>query len=114
MLTSFFLLALPLVAASPAPIPVAQPIPAPTGVALRPTRTQQRRGIVSDISSLADAAATDISSVLSGLGSAIPSYVASGVPNFFQDFPTGDKVQSSLGLSDAQVSALPLQVLNIP
>lgn len=36
------------------------------------------------------------------------------MPNFFQDFPTGDKVQSSLGLSDEQVEAYPTQVLNIP
>lgn len=55
-----------------------------------------------------------INSVLSDLGSAIPSYVASGVPNFFQDFPTGDRVKERLGLSDADIDALPTQVLNIP
>ncbi|TLD04835.1 uncharacterized protein PgNI_09594 [Pyricularia grisea] len=55
-----------------------------------------------------------VNSIFSGLGSSIPSYVASGVPNFFQDFPTGDKVQSSLGIDDNQVRALPTQVLNIP
>ena len=58
--------------------------------------------------------AGDVSSILGSLGSDIPQYVASGVPNFFQDFPTGDKVESSLGIDDAQVSALPTQVLNIP
>jgi hypothetical protein len=56
----------------------------------------------------------DVGSILDGLGSAIPSYVASGVPNFFQDFPTGTAVQSSLGLSDDDMAALPTQVLNLP
>ena len=81
--------------------------PAPASANWRPTRTLQRRGIVDDIKS-------DVGGVLSQLGSNIPSYVASGVPQFFQDFPTGDKVQSSLGLDDDQVKALPTQVLNIP
>ena len=75
-----------------------------------PTKTVKRRGIVSDV--VSDAA--DVKSILAGLGSDIPSYVASGVPNFFQNFPTGADVQSSLSLDDAQVSALPTQVLNIP
>lgn len=81
--------------------------PAPASPNWLPTKTLKRRGIVSDITA-------DTNSILSGLGSDIPSYVASGVPNFFQDFPTGDKVQSSLGLDDDQVKALPTQVLNIP
>ena len=55
-----------------------------------------------------------LSSVLGGLGSSLPSEVASGVPNFFENFPTGDAVQRSLGLDDSQVAALPTQVLNIP
>lgn len=37
-----------------------------------------------------------------------------GIPNFFQDFPTGDKVQSSLGIDDDQLAALPTNVLNLP
>lgn len=37
-----------------------------------------------------------------------------GVPNFFQDFPTGDKVKSSLGIDDQQLAAYPTNVLNIP
>lgn len=74
----------------------------------RPTKTlKSRRGVFSDLES-------DVKSELAALGSNIPSYVASGIPNFFQDFPTGDKVQSSLGLDDDQVKALPTQVLNIP
>lgn len=81
--------------------------PAPASPNWLPTKTLKRRGIISDITA-------DTNSILSGLGSDIPSYVASGVPNFFQDFPTGDKVQSSLGLDEDQVKALPTQVLNIP
>jgi hypothetical protein len=53
-------------------------------------------------------------SVISELGSNIPSYVASGIPNFFQDFPTGSAVASSLGVSSSDLAALPTQVLNIP
>ncbi|KAJ7623267.1 hypothetical protein FB45DRAFT_100241 [Roridomyces roridus] len=56
----------------------------------------------------------DINSILNGLGSAIPSYVASGVPNFFQNFPTGTAVQSSLGIGDDALAAAPTQVLNLP
>jgi hypothetical protein len=73
-----------------------------------------QRNIISDISSLANEATADIGSLLSSLGSAIPSYVASGVPNFFQNFPSGSAVQSSLSLSDAQVTGLPVNVLNLP
>ncbi|KAB8346360.1 hypothetical protein FH972_023403 [Carpinus fangiana] len=109
------------VQASPAPTAfvaaVAVPAPAvtPSVVQRVPTRTfKDRRDIISDIRSGADSLGGDLSSILGGLGTDIPSYVASGVPNFFQDFPTGDAVQSSLGIDDAQVSALPTQVLNIP
>ncbi|KAG9539977.1 hypothetical protein KCV01_g26118, partial [Aureobasidium melanogenum] len=104
-----------LASASPAPTPrrvyqaealAAQVTGSP--VDLSPSRTDERirRNILSDIQS-------DVGSVLSGLGSDLPSWVASGVPNFFQGFPTGDAVVSSLGLNDSQVSALPTQVLNL-
>ncbi|KAK6432198.1 hypothetical protein LTR95_011634 [Oleoguttula sp. CCFEE 5521] len=117
--TSSSLLLLPatlvaLVAASPAPNAARprDPLITPTAVLhdASPTwkrpRDVWRRNIISDVASYGD-------SILSGLGSDLPSWVASGVPNFFQDFPTGDKVQSSLGIDDAQVSALPTQVLNL-
>ncbi|KAK5725644.1 hypothetical protein LTR15_003834 [Elasticomyces elasticus] len=98
-----------LVAASPAPslrpaAPVAPRDPLITASPSldRPSRTlKSRRDILSDLEG-------DVNSVLSGLGSGIPSYVAS-----FQDFPTGDDVQSSLGLDDDQLRALPTQVLNV-
>ena len=107
---------LALVAASPAPTAnnnLRARAPAPTAgpatpVKRDPTRTyKNRRDILSDIKS-------DVGGILSSLGSDIPSYVASGVPNFFQDFPTGDAVQSSLGISDNELAAVPTQALNIP
>ena len=84
-----------------------RPLITPSPASWDPTKTYKKRGVISDL-------AGDVDSILSGLGSDIPSYVASGVPNFFQDFPSGANVQSSLGLDDSQVKALPTQVLNIP
>ncbi|KAJ7449656.1 hypothetical protein FB451DRAFT_1147098 [Mycena latifolia] len=102
------------VCASPTPVPGATPTAPVPHVPPPPQRTVfvskprfTRRNVLTDLDG-------DVNSILSGLGSAIPSYVASGVPNFFQDFPTGTAVQSSLGLSDADVAALPTQVLNLP
>ena len=95
------------VSASPAAQPAANPVineqvlATPSAVEWSPTKT--RRDL-----------AGDIKSVLGSLGSDIPSYVASGVANFFQDFPSGTAVQSSLGLDDSQLAALPTQVLNLP
>ena len=92
----------------PAAVVPKQPLitPSPTlphGV----TKTVHRRNILDDVKGR-------VEGVLSDLGSAIPSYVASGVPNFFQDFPVGDDVQKSLGIDDEQIDALPTSVLNIP
>ena len=84
-----------------------RPLITPSPASWDPTKTYKKRGLISDL-------AGDVNSILSGLGSDIPSYVASGVPNFFQNFPTGANVQSSLGLDDSQIKALPTQVLNIP
>jgi hypothetical protein len=59
--------------ASPAPDPVAEAHPeiTPFRVPQIPTRTLERRNILSDIES-------GVGSILNGLGSDIPSYVASG------------------------------------
>ena len=94
--------------ANPAAVVNEHPLitPAPTTWDPTKTRNLDRRDILSDVG-------VDVKSVISDLGN-VPSYVASGVPNFFQDFPTGAGVQSSLGLDDSQVAALPTQVLNIP
>lgn len=100
-----------LVAATPAPraqpnnVVERDPLITPSASLNDATRTY-KRGIISDLTG-------DVGSVLSNLGSDVPSYVASGVPNFFQNFPTGDDVQSSLGLDDSQVAALPTNALNI-
>ncbi|KAJ5663493.1 hypothetical protein N7507_004224 [Penicillium longicatenatum] len=64
------------------------------------------RNLLDDVDSYVD-------TVLSGLGSDLPSWVASGVPNYFQGFPTGDAVVSSLGLESTELAALPTNVLNI-
>lgn len=116
MLLPVLLSILPLISASPRAAPAAsvnipdveKPLVTPSPVSGDATKTVKiRRGVVSDL-------AGDVNSILSDLGSAVPSYVASGVPNFFQNFPTGDSVKSKLGLSDGEVAALPTQVLNIP
>jgi len=76
-----------LVGASPAPtakladLEPRDPLITPSPVRRDITKTHQRRGIVSDIT---QDVGSDVNSVLSFLGSDIPSYVASGVPNFFQ------------------------------
>ncbi|KAI5860335.1 hypothetical protein GGS23DRAFT_580969 [Durotheca rogersii] len=55
-----------------------------------------------------------INSVLDGFGSGVSSYIASGVPQFFQDLPSGEAVESSLGIGDAELAAQPTRVLNLP
>lgn len=103
-----------LVTATPAPTAHAQaarvaprdPLITPSPAQNIPSRTRRRRDVFDDFKS-------DVEGVLSSLGN-VPSYVAQGVPNFFQGFPTGDDVQSSLGIDDSQVAALPTNVLNIP
>lgn len=82
-----------------------EPMITPSPVQRNPSQVVGRN-ILSDVDS-------DIDSVISGLGSDIPSWVASGVPNFFQNFPTGEAVVSSLGLNSQELEALPTNVLNI-
>ena len=118
-LPTVLLVLLPLVSCSvvhrslprPAGVVQQQPIITPSPARWSPTKTLKRRGVISD--AVSDIGG-DVNSILKGLGSDIPTYVASGVPNFFQNFPTGADVQSSLSLNDSQVQALPTQVLNIP
>lgn len=84
-----------------------QPLTTPSPVERDATPTyKHRRDILSDVKS-------DVDGILSNLGSDLPSWVASGVPNFFQGFPTGDDVVSSLGLDDQQLAALPTNALNL-
>ncbi len=108
---NFILLALvSSVFAAPAPAPIAvasHPMitPPPSLTDQIPTRVGER-DIISSIEGLEGY-------LYSVLGT-FPSYVASGVPNFFQDFPTGSAVESSLGISSSDLAATPTQVLNIP
>lgn len=97
---------LPFALAVPAAIPEVEVVVRATVTERTPPSQVQERDILSDITG----AAGYVTSLLGGL----PDSVASGVPNFFQNFPTGDDVQKSLDLSDDDVRALPTQVLNIP
>ena len=114
-LVFFFLLERTVASLAPRATPVIEAERAlitPSPVYRDATRTyHNRRGVISDIT---QALATDLNSIFSELGSGVPSYVASGVPNYFQGFPTGDQVLSSAGVSSSDLQATPTQVLNIP
>lgn len=105
---------LPIALAAPAAVPVPAPVAAAhpmitarASLADREARARvEGRDIIDDITGAADY----LTSVIGNF----PSYVASGVPDFFQGFPTGDAVKSSLGLNDDDLDAAPTQVLNIP
>lgn len=62
----------------------------------------------SDASSLDSEVAGVYSSVLTAVGSNLPSYVTGGVLPL-EGLPTGTAVQSRLGLNDSAVAALPTQ-----
>ncbi len=92
-LPTVFLFFLPLIHGSvidrrnvkPAAVAEAQPAATartPTPSRHEATKTFKNRGLISDL-------AGDVTSVLGSLGSNIPSYVASGVPNFFQGTSSG-------------------------
>ncbi|PQE16228.1 Actin patch 1 protein [Rutstroemia sp. NJR-2017a WRK4] len=110
-LPTVLLALIPIALAAPAPHPVAAPVAHPmiTPRASLTDRTPSRvqeRDIISSIEGLG--------SYLTSVLGTYPSYIASGVPNFFQDFPTGTAVMSSLGINDDDLAATPTQVLNIP
>ena len=91
-----------------APVAVAAPAPIITPAVVQrfaPTALQQRRGVISDLDG-------DVHSVLSNIGSDIPSFVASGIPQFFENIPSGTAVQKSLSLSDDELASYPTAVLN--
>jgi len=111
LLLSLLVLLLPSTLAAPAPTAnqVAVPHPMITPPPSLTDRTPSRvydRDLISSIKGLP--------SYLSSVLGTYPSYIASGVPNFFQDFPTGSAVESTLGISDSDLAATPTQVLNIP
>lgn len=94
---------LPSVLAIPAPHPMITPAPA---VIPRDPGTVAERDI--------DSVGSYLGSVISGLGSDVSSFVASGVPQYFAGLPTGTQVEKSLGISDSDLAASPTQVLNVP
>ncbi|TVY84815.1 hypothetical protein LSUE1_G002094 [Lachnellula suecica] len=104
---------LPVILAAPAPAPIAVPA---TVAAKAPHPMITPRAVLADRIEHRDIldSITGLESYVSSVLGSFPSYVASGVPNFFQDFPTGSNVESSLGISDSDLAATPTQVLNIP
>lgn len=102
-----------LVHASPAPQPAAvlearNPAITPSAVLRDATKTYNRpRDIISDLKG-------DYSDILSFLGTDVPSFVISGIPQWWENIPTGTAVQSSLSLSDSDLAAIPTQALNVP
>jgi hypothetical protein len=104
-------------------VPLALAVPAPSPVAIRapPHPMITARATLADRRSVRHLEERDVFDSVKGLESYLtsvigtfPSYVASGVPNFFQGFPTGTAVQSSLGINNDDLDAIPTQVLNIP
>ena len=81
------------------------PIPQP------PEHLYYRRDI---IDSLTAVVASYGASLLSDLGSGIPSYVTEGILPGAVDLPTGSNVLSSANVSSSDLDAKPTQVLNIP
>jgi hypothetical protein len=105
------------VTASPQPRPasvrdaeLALITPTPTST-IYGSKTRERRGIVSDLTAAAE---SDINSILSYLGTDLPSYVASGIIPQLEGLPTGSAVISSAGVSSEDIDAQPTQVMNIP
>ncbi|KAK5942741.1 hypothetical protein PMZ80_005307 [Knufia obscura] len=83
----------------------------PPPVPQHPEHLYYRRDI---IDSLTSKVASYGESLLSDLGSAIPSYVTDGILPGLVDLPTGSQVLSSAGVSSTDLDAKPTQVLNIP
>lgn len=88
---------------------VAAPHPMITPAPVLVRRDLDQRNIIDSLNP-----SSYLNSVFSGLGSTVSSYVASGVPQFFADLPTGSAVESSLGISASDLDASPTQALNVP
>jgi hypothetical protein len=98
----------------PTAIPSAQAnfaVPAPLITPVPRSYNRRNPNIIDDIKSGADNVLHSLGSVLK---TDLPSYVASGIPNYFQDFPVGNDVKSKLGINDRDLDAVPTQVLNVP
>ncbi|KAF2477713.1 uncharacterized protein BDR25DRAFT_275063 [Lindgomyces ingoldianus] len=108
-----YAVAIPDPTAAPTKVEIQAPVITPAAVRFDGSHSYMldRRNLVSDIVSGADNVLHSLGSVL---GTDLPSYVISGIPNYFQNFPTGDQVKSSLGIKDSDLDAKPTEVLNIP
>jgi hypothetical protein len=100
-------------------VAIPAPVPAPTARRVAAAIPQSPMvtpppALVERNPDFGDSVGSYINSVLTGLGSDVSSFIASGVPQFFQDFPTGSSVESRLGVSDSDLAAKPTQVLNVP
>lgn len=95
--------------ATPADLALITPAPAP--ILQHPEHAYYRRDIIDSLTSVV---ASYGESLLSDLGSAIPSYVTDGILPGAVDLPTGTQVMSSANVSSSDLDALPTQVLNIP
>lgn len=93
--------------AKPAELVLITTTPTPTPIPEYPEHAYYRRDIVSEIASYGQ-------SLLSDLGSAIPSYVTDGILPGDVNLPTGTEVMSSAGVSSSDLDAIPTSVLNIP
>ncbi|KAF2195092.1 hypothetical protein K469DRAFT_615345 [Zopfia rhizophila CBS 207.26] len=105
--------AIPDPTAAPVQVEVRAPIITPAAIRFDGSHSYMldRRGKIEDILSGVNDKLHSIGSIL---GTDVPSYVVSGVPNFFQGFPTGDDVKSKASLKDDDIDALPTSALNIP
>lgn len=70
-------------------------------------REDLRRDLGGDIESY-------VGGLISEVASGVSSFVGSGILDFPTGFPTGSAVESSLGISGADLEAQPTQVLNLP
>ncbi|KAJ2895081.1 hypothetical protein MKZ38_006903 [Zalerion maritima] len=55
-----------------------------------------------------------LNSVASEFGDKVSSYFFSGIPEWFQDLPTGDAVLDKLDITEDDLNAIPTSVLNLP
>ncbi|KAF2876605.1 hypothetical protein BDV95DRAFT_483738 [Massariosphaeria phaeospora] len=114
-ITAVRAVAIPDPTAVPAEIEMRAPVPVVTPAAIRfdgsHSYMHNRRNILSDIASGVDGVLNSLGSVL---GTDVPAYVTEGIPQFFQDLPTGDQVLSRLDINDGDLDAKPTEVLNIP
>jgi hypothetical protein len=96
----------------PAAVEARAPLITPAAVRFDGRNTDiDRRDIIDDIVSGAGSVLQSLGGVL---GTELPSYVISGIPQYFQDLPTGTQVLSRLGINDDDLAAKPTEVLNVP